>query len=519
MEQNRASGILLHPTSLPGPDGVGDLGPEAYRWIDFLDRTGTQFWQVLPLGPTGYGDSPYQCFSAFAGNPYLISATLLLDQNLLSKSDLSDRPDFPLEHVDYGPVIEWKIKILKRSFNHFRSNSHKELHKEFITFKESNKEWLEPFAIFMAIKAEYGNGPWDEWPEEFRKRDEKTVKSFTKTHKDTIEFQNYLQFIFDRQWQNLRAYAHEKGVRIIGDIPIFVAYDSADVWANKDLFYLDAEGLPTVVAGVPPDYFSETGQLWGNPLYNWEVHKKNNYKWWLKRMESVLNQVDIIRLDHFRGFEAYWEIPYGNETAEEGQWVKGPGHDFFNAIKSQLGELPIIAEDLGVITQGVIQMREAFNLPGMKILQFAFASDPDDDFLPHNYPEKCVAYTGTHDNDTTLGWYQNAPEREKDLCRRYLARSGDDIAWSMIRVLWRSVADWVVAPMQDFLSLGSWARMNFPGTASGNWDWRMHSDAINEGLVFRLHETNYLYGRLPQEEKDAIRKEILEQMEGEVMPH
>lgn len=519
MEQNRASGILLHPTSLPGPDGIGDLGPEAYRWVDFLDRTGTQFWQVLPLGPTGYGDSPYQCFSAFAGNPYLISATLLLDQNLLSKSDLYDRPNFPLESVDYGPVIEWKIMILKRSFDRFRSNSHKEMLKEFNTFIESNKDWLEPFSIFMAIKAEFGNGPWNEWPEEFRKRDEKTLNAFIKSHKETIEFQNFLQFIFDKQWQDLRAYAHQKGIRIIGDIPIFVAYDSADVWANKDLFYLDSEGLPTVVAGVPPDYFSETGQLWGNPLYNWEVHKKDNYKWWLKRLESVLNQVDIIRLDHFRGFEAYWEVPFGNETAEEGQWVKGPGHDFFNAIKSQLGELPIIAEDLGVITQGVNQMREDFNLPGMKILQFAFASDPDDDFLPHNYPEKCVAYTGTHDNDTTLGWYQSAPEREKDLCRRYLARSGDDISWSMIRVLWRSAADWVVAPMQDFLSLGSWARMNFPGTASGNWGWRMHPDAINEGLVYRLHETNYLYGRLPQEEKDAIRKEIMEKMEGEVMPH
>ena len=519
MEQNRASGILLHPTSLPGPDGIGDLGPEAYRWVDFLDRTGTQFWQVLPLGPTGYGDSPYQCFSAFAGNPYLISATLLLDQDLLKKSDLSDRPNFPLESVDYGPVIEWKIKLLKRSFDRFRSNSHKNLLKDFNTFKESNSDWLEPFSIFMAIKAEFGNGPWNEWPEEFRKRDEKALKAFIKTHKDTIEFQNFLQFIFDKQWQDLRAYAHQKGIRIIGDIPIFVAYDSADVWANKDLFYLDSEGLPTVVAGVPPDYFSATGQLWGNPLYNWEIHKKDNYKWWLERMESVLNQVDIIRLDHFRGFEAYWEVPFGNETAEEGQWIKGPGHDFFNAIKSQLGELPIIAEDLGVITQGVIQMREDFNLPGMKILQFAFASDPDDDFLPHNYPEKCVAYTGTHDNDTTLGWYQSAPEREKDFCRRYLARSGDDISWSMIRVLWRSVADWVVAPMQDFLSLGSWARMNFPGTASGNWGWRMHPDSINEGLVYRLHETNYLYGRLPQEEKDAIRKEIMEQMEGEVMPH
>ena len=519
MEQNRASGILLHPTSLPGPDGIGDLGPEAYRWIDFLDRTGSQFWQVLPLGPTGYGDSPYQCFSAFAGNPYLISATLLLDLELLSKSDLSNRPTFPLEKVEYGPVIEWKMEILKRSFDYFCSDKHKKLQKEFGAFKESNKDWLNPFAVFMAIKAKHNNVAWNEWPEEFRKRDEKTLNNFIKAQNETIEFQKYLQFIFHQQWQNLRAYAHEKNIRIIGDIPIFVAYDSADVWANKELFYLDSEGLPTVVAGVPPDYFSETGQLWGNPLYNWEVHKNNNYQWWLKRMESVLNQVDIIRLDHFRGFEAYWEVPYGNETAEEGQWVEGPGYNFFNAIKSQLGELPIIAEDLGVITQKVRQMRDDFNLPGMKILQFAFASDPDDDFLPHNYPRKCVAYTGTHDNDTTLGWYQNAPEREKDLCRRYLARSGDDIAWSMIRVLWRSVADWVVAPMQDFLSLGNWARMNYPGTASGNWDWRMNPDAINESLVHRLHETNYLYGRLPQEEKEEIRKEIMKQMEGEVMPH
>jgi len=519
MEQSRASGILLHPTSLPGPDGIGDLGPEAYRWIDFLDRTGTQFWQVLPLGPTGYGDSPYQCFSAFAGNPYLISATLLLDQDLLTESDLSARPVFPLEKVEYGPVIDWKINILKRSFERFPAIKHGDLHKKFKSFKESNKDWLEPFSIFMAIKAEHGNIAWNEWPEAFRKRDEETLESFIKTHDESIEFQNYLQFIFDEQWQKVRSYAHSKGIRIIGDIPIFVAYDSADVWANKELFYLDNDGLPTVVAGVPPDYFSKTGQLWGNPLYNWEVHKKNDYTWWLKRLESVLNQVDMIRLDHFRGFEAYWEVPYGNETAEDGQWVEGPGYDFFKTIKSQLGELPIIAEDLGVITQKVRQMRDDFNLPGMKILQFAFASDPDDDFLPHNYPNKCVAYTGTHDNDTTLGWYKNAPERERDFCRRYLARSGDDIAWSMIRTLWRSSADWVIAPMQDFLSLGNWARMNFPGTASGNWDWRMNPDAINESLVYRLHETNYLYGRLPEDEKKEIRKEIQKQMEGEVMPH
>ena len=325
--------------------------------------------------------------------------------------------------------------------------------------------------------------------------------------------------MFYRQWRALRDYAADKGVRIIGDIPIFVAYDSADVWVNKDLFYLDEEGLPEVVAGVPPDYFSETGQLWGNPLYNWEVHKDNGYTWWINRMEAVLNQVDIVRLDHFRGFEAYWEIPYGNETAVEGQWVKGPGHDFFQTVKKKMGELPIIAEDLGVITEKVIEMREAFNLPGMKILQFAFASDPDDDFLPHNYPFNSEAYTGTHDTNTTFGWYENEPEGERDLCRRYLARSGQDIAWSMIRILWQSVAAWVLAPMQDFLSLGEWARMNYPGNPSGNWDWRMHPDTISEGLIQRLYDTNYLYGRLSKKEKEAIHQSVMDEMEGKVMPH
>jgi len=519
MEQNRASGILLHPTSLPGPDGIGDLGQEAYRWVDFLNRSGCQFWQVLPLGPTGYGDSPYQCFSAFAGNPYLISTTVLLDQGLLTKSDLAERPDFPLEKVDYGPVIDWKMKITRKSFQRYQKTQNDKLKVAFEKFKKEEDHWLEPFAIFMAIKDQHGGVAWGEWPDDLRKRDPKALKSFKREHAEEIEFQSYLQFMFYRQWRALRDYAADKGIRIIGDIPIFVAYDSADVWVNKDLFYLDEEGLPEVVAGVPPDYFSETGQLWGNPLYNWEVHKDNGYTWWINRMEAVLNQVDIVRLDHFRGFEAYWEIPYGNETAVEGQWVKGPGHDFFQTVKKKMGELPIIAEDLGVITEKVIDMREAFNLPGMKILQFAFASDPDDDFLPHNYPVNCVAYTGTHDNNTTLGWYENAPERERDLCRRYLARSGQDIAWSMIRILWQSVAAWVLAPMQDFLSLGEWARMNYPGNPSGNWDWRMHPDAISEGLIQRLYDTNYLYGRLSKEEKEAIHKAVMNEMEGKVMPH
>jgi len=519
MEQNRASGILLHPTSLPGPDGIGDLGPEAYRWVDFLDRTGTQFWQILPLGPTGYADSPYQCFSAFAGNPYLISTTILLDQGLLTKTDLAERPAFPLERVNYGPVIDWKLRILKTCYQNFSKSSFKKLKGEFQSFSDAESEWLEPFATFMAIKQQHKNVGWNEWPEAFRKRDAKTLEKFKKDHGDVIEFQSFLQFLFNQQWQSLKKYADDKGIRIIGDIPIFVAYDSADVWVNKELFFLDQEGLPEVVAGVPPDYFSVTGQLWGNPLYKWAIHKKNGYTWWLKRIQAVLKQVDIIRLDHFRGFDAYWEIPYGNETAVEGQWTEGPGEDFFAMVKENLGELPIIAEDLGLITESVTRMRLNFNLPGMKIFQFAFASDPDDDFLPHNYPVNCVAYTGTHDNNTTRGWYDDAPAREKDFCRRYLARSGDDISWSMIRALWKSVAAWVLAPMQDFLSLGNWARMNYPGNPSGNWHWRMHPNAINESLIARLRETNFLYGRLPEKEKAALRKALKEKMAGKVMPH
>ncbi len=519
MEQHRAAGILLHPTSLPSPDGIGDLGPEAFRWVDFLHQTGCQFWQVLPLGPTGYADSPYQCFSAFAGNPYLISATTLLDQGLLRKGDLADRPNFPLERVDYGPVIQWKVKLLSRAYTNFTKYGDEALSEEFELFQEEEKDWLEPFSIFMAIKTENNLVSWDKWPVELRQRDPDALKAFKQSHTKEIARHAFIQFIFFKQWYAVKEYAHSKGIRIIGDIPIFVAYDSADVWVNQDLFYLDKDGLPEVVAGVPPDYFSVTGQLWGNPLYKWDVHKAQGYAWWLERIKAVLQQVDIVRLDHFRGFEAYWEIPYGNETAVEGRWVKAPGKDFFRVIKEKLGDLPIIAEDLGVITKEVQEMRDDFNLPGMKILQFAFASDPDDDFLPHNYPVNCVAYTGTHDNNTSRGWYDAAPEREKDFCRRYLARSGQDIAWSLIRVLWRSVAAWVLAPMQDFLSLGEWARMNYPGNPSGNWGWRMHPNAINEGLISRLHETNYLYGRLPKSEKQAIHDAMVSENEGQVMPH
>lgn len=495
MKFSRAAGIILHPTSLPGPDGIGDLGPEAYRWINFLAESGCKLWQVLPLGPTGYGDSPYQCFSAFAGNPYLVSPALLLEDGLLRRSDLSDRPLYNPNRIDYGEAIQWKIKILDRAYENFKHLHDSDLYKEYQQFRVNEADWLNDFALFMAIKEAHGGISWDQWPEELRMRNSTALEHFKQSEGERIERHAFRQFLFFRQWLDLKAYAHQKNIQIIGDIPIFVAYDSADAWSNRELFYLDDEGKPTVVAGVPPDYFSPTGQLWGNPLYNWDVHRQQNFRWWIRRMEATLKLVDIVRLDHFRGFAGYWEVPFGMPTAEVGRWVKGPGEELFNAIRQALGDLPIIAEDLGVITPDVVELRNAFNLPGMKVLQFAFSTDPLDPFLPHNYETNCVAYTGTHDNDTALGWYLTAPEKEKDFIRRYLARSGEDISWDMIRAVWSSVAVFALAPMQDVLSLGSEARMNLPGRASGNWCWRLHADALSPAILNKLKEINYLYAR------------------------
>jgi len=519
MDIIRSSGILLHPTSLPGPDGIGDLGPEAFRWLDFLSETGCQMWQILPLGPTGYGDSPYQCFSAFAGNPFLISPAMLFNEGLLTKYDLADRPDFPTDFVDYGPVIIWKNTILDRAYANFTNTSDKKLIDEFSAFKTKNITWLADFAIFMAIKEQNNYVAWDLWPENLRKRKPKALAAFNKNHQIDIEKHMFRQFLFFRQWQEVKSYAEKLEIKIIGDVPFVIAFDSADVWANPELFYLDQERLPTVVAGVPPDYFSSTGQLWGNPLYRWDIHKNTGYQWWLDRIQAVLQMVDVVRIDHFRGFEAYWEVPFGSLTAETGRWVKGPGQDFFKAVKEKLGNLPIIAEDLGLITDEVVKLREAFDLPGMKILQFAFSDGPDDDFLPHNYPVNCFAYTGTHDNNTTRGWYNSAADYEKDFCRHYLARSGEDIAWSMIRALWQSVACNVIAPMQDLLNLDGEARMNLPGTPSGNWTWRMTPFAINSGLKKRLYETNFLYGRLPKSTKNKLRESLDIQTAGRIKPH
>jgi 4-alpha-glucanotransferase len=495
---SRAGGLLLHPSSLPGPYGIGDLGPQAYKFVDWLESTGCRLWQVLPLGPTGYGDSPYQCFSAFAGNPYLISFESLIDEGLLNKDDLTAMPTFNPSRVDYGGLIPWKLGQLQKAFSRLPSSA-KNLRDEFEQFRVDNASWLDDFALFMSLKEAQGGGAWSGWEKPLRKREPAAMEKARAEHQDDILRHSFYQFLFFRQWNKLRAYANERDIKIIGDIPIFIAYDSADAWANPELFFLDERSLPTVVAGVPPDYFSRTGQLWGNPLYRWDVHKESGYAWWLERFRSVLNFVDVVRLDHFRGFAGYYEIPYGAPTAETGQWMTGPGKDFFMTVSRELGgndhgTLPIIAEDLGVITPDVIELREEFSLPGMKILQFGF-SGADNPFLPHNYPVNCVAYTGTHDNDTALGWFDSAPPEERKFALRYLNSDGSDFAWDLIRGVWSSVAVYAIAPMQDVLSLGTEARMNYPSRLGGNWEWRMTGGDLNEALARRLQEFNELYLR------------------------
>ena len=496
MKFKRSSGILLHPTSLPGPYGIGDIGSTAHRWIDFLSKSGCGLWQILPLGPTGYGDSPYQCFSSFAGNPYLISPDALLKDDLLHPDDLFDRPSFPNDHVDFGEVIPWKLGVLDRSFIRYQ-HSHADLFKtEMEDFRIKQSAWLEDFALFMALKEIHGGEPWHTWEKPLRIRQPEALSDARQRYDVAIQRQIYRQFIFFRQWSKLRAHAHENHVQIIGDIPIFVAHDSADVWSNPHLFHLDEYGKPTVVAGVPPDYFAPTGQLWGNPLYRWEVHASDGYAWWLERIKSTLNHVDIIRIDHFRGFAGYWEVPGNSKTAEFGRWAPGPGKDFFQSIRQSLGDLPIIAEDLGVITPDVEDMRDSFNLPGMRILQFGFDSTPQDPFLPHNFPVNCVVYTGTHDNDTALGWFNRVPEKDIAFYRSYLDRDGSNVSWDLIRGVWSSVAIFGLAPMQDFLSLGNEARMNYPGNPSGNWTWRMPKNYQSLELQEKIKELNYFYSRL-----------------------
>ena len=491
----RSSGILLHPTSLPGRYGIGDLGPEAYRFVDFLRQTVQGIWQVLPLGPTGYGDSPYQCFSAFAGNPLLISPDLLIEQGHLAATDVQDVPEFPAAEVDYGVVIEFKSGLLRTGFERFRQKADSQQQADFAAFCLGKRAWLEDYALFMALKDQHGGAVWTTWEKEIATRQPQAIAYFSQTLAGEVERHRYLQYQFYKQWNALRQYANQHGIRIVGDIPIFVAHDSADLWAHPELFYVDGHGNPTVVAGVPPDYFSQTGQLWGNPHYRWDRMAESGYWWWIERFRALLELVDIVRLDHFRGFEAYWEVAAQERTAVQGRWVKGPGADLFLAVEKALGKLPIMAEDLGVITPQVEELRDRFQFPGMRILQFAFAGDAEAPFLPHNYVQNCVVYTGTHDNDTTIGWFQSATEVERRAVLAYFGTDGHDIPWDFIRCALSSVADTAIVPLQEVLSLGPEARMNFPSKLGGNWSWRLLPEALTPAIAQRLRGLTEIYGR------------------------
>ena len=495
MEWTRVSGILLHPTSFPGRYGIGDLGDNAYRFVDWLAQAGQKVWQTLALGPTGYADSPYASFSAFAGNPMLVSPDKLVEDGDLSPADVANVPPFPADRVDFGWVIQYKTVLLHRAADRFFTRAAPQAQAEFELFCQQNQHWLDDYALFMAVKAEHEMVLWTQWEPDIALRKPQAVAAWREKASNEIRFHKYVQFQFFRQWQALREYANAHGVQMMGDIPIFVAHDSADVWANRDLFYMDERGEPTVIAGVPPDYFSPTGQRWGNPLYRWDLMHERGYAWWIDRVRHTFNMVDILRIDHFRGFEAYWEIPAKEPTAVVGRWVEGPGAKLFHALQDALGALPIVAEDLGVVTPGVVALREQFNFPGMKVLQFAFDSDATNPYLPFNFDHDCLVYTGTHDNNTTRGWYDVAPEKIRDHLRLFLGVNGHDISWDMIRLALMSVADIAIVPLQDVLGLGGEARMNLPGEPSGNWQWRYRSGALTDFLASRLRALTEMYGR------------------------
>jgi 4-alpha-glucanotransferase len=508
----RASGILLHPTSLPGPHGIGDLGDEAYRFADYLIASGQSLWQVLPLGPTGYGDSPYACYSAFAGNTLLVSPERLQKENLISESDLAALPRLVEGTVDFGAAHERKDAILAKAFANYQRTTDTEFRSEFETFAEQNANWLDDYALFRALKTAHDGRPWYEWEPSLVGRAPAALTRAKNELHERIEEQKFSQFIFFKQWSELKSYCNRRGIQMIGDIPIFVAHDSADVWTHPEQFKLNADGSRIVVAGVPPDYFSETGQYWGNPLFNWDQMLADGFSWWIERVRSALQMVDIARIDHFRGFAACWEIPGGDKTAERGRWVDAPGRELFTAIRGALGELPIIAEDLGVITPDVESLRDDFGFPGMRILQFAFSSDTKNIDLPHNYHPNVVVYTGTHDNDTTVGWFKSVAgegstrtaeqiECERKFCMKYLNVDGEEVQWDFIRAVFASVANTAIVPMQDLLGLGSEARMNLPNSTAGNWLWRFRHEDLSEELSTRLRDLTDLYGRLPKGEE------------------
>ena len=491
----RAGGVLLHPTSLPGPFGAGDLGPEADQWVSWLARAGCRLWQILPLGPVGADASPYLSSSAFAGNPWLISPEKLAEDGLLSEDDLAPFRGNATDQADFDQARHVRRSLLALATQHFGDRANQQLREQAETFFESSAPWLDDFALFQVIQAVHDGSPWHAWPPALANRDGRALQAFEEAHSQEIEAEKIQQFFFERQWAQVRELAQREGIAIIGDIPIFVALDSADVWAHRELFKLEPDGLPTVVAGVPPDYFSATGQRWGNPLYNWDEMASRGFTWWIERLRRLMTQVDRVRVDHFRGFESAWEIPASHPTAEHGRWSAGPGESIFQAAEASLGKLPIIAEDLGLITPEVEALRDRLGFPGMRVLQFGFNGGPDHPYLPHRYPTQCVAYTGTHDNDTSLGWYEAAPQAEKEACRRYLRSNGAQIAWDLTRAVWGSPANTAIVPMQDLLELGSAARMNTPGTTEGNWAWRVLKSQLSDQLAKRVKDLNLAYER------------------------
>lgn len=497
---HRSAGVLLHLSSLPSDTGIGNLGAAAYEQIDFMQDAGFRVWQLCPLGPTGYGDSPYQCFSAFAGNPYFIDLAPLLADGLIEDSDLEPLRLLPQNSVDYGALYHLFWPVLQKAYKRFKASGadHFQDYGAMRTFRKTESAWLEDYALFTALKANFGGACWQEWPKEYKSVKLAKKQTLSDEIVATAEAHIFYQYLFYGQLAKLRAYAGTNGVEIMGDAPIFVAFDSSDVWANPELFQLNKDGSPKAVAGVPPDYFSADGQLWGNPLYNWEAHQATGFAWWIQRIKSNLGFYDIVRLDHFRGFEAYWSIPANETTARNGTWIKSPGLELFEAIHKACPSAKLIAEDLGVITADVEALRAATGLPGMVVLQFAFGGDAENVYLPHNYSRNSVVYSGTHDNDTTLGWYRNLDEDSQDHTRRYLGVSGDTISWDFIRAAIQSSAYMAIIPMQDLMSLDSDARLNTPGTQMGNWQWRYLPHQLDE---LKFNSTNYLrellfiYGR------------------------
>lgn len=490
----RQSGVLLAISSLPSRYGIGCFSKEAYEFVDFLEQAGQKLWQILPIGPTGYGDSPYQSFSSFAGNPYFIDLETLIAEGYLTEADC-DACDFGSneEYVDYEKIYKARFKVLKKAFRN-RNDRDSQEYKDFV---EANAYWLDDYALYMAVKNSFDGKSWITWDEDIRLRKPEAVKAYTEKYGEEIDFYKFQQFLFAKQWTALKAYANRKKIKIVGDIPIYVAFDSADTWSHPELFQLDENCTPIGVAGCPPDAFSATGQLWGNPLYRWDYHKQTGYRWWIQRIAYCYQLYDIVRIDHFRGFDEYYFIPYGDPTAEFGHWEQGPGYDIFRALKAELGNIKVIAEDLGFLTPSVIKLVKKTRYPGMKILQFAFDSREESDYLPHNYPTNCVVYTGTHDNDTTLGWYRSLNRRDKAFAKRYLnIKSDKDVQWVFIRSALSSVADTAVIPMQDYLGLGAEARMNVPSTLGTNWKWRMKKGVCTEELAKQIRDVVKLYGRL-----------------------